>query len=119
MGELNDKAKKVFQLKYAKSKSKTWKETCERVANHIASVEQENIEDWKQKFFDMIYDFKFIPGGRILANSGTGIPSLGNCFVLGINDSRESIYGTLRDAAEVFAHGGGINKNVQSLTVII
>ena len=59
MGELNDKAKKVFQLKYAKSKSKTWKETCERVANHVSSVEEKDIESWKQKFFDMIYDFKF------------------------------------------------------------
>lgn len=115
MGELNDKAKKVFQLKYAKSKSKTWKETCERVANHVSSVEEKDIESWKQKFFDMIYDFKFIPGGRVLANSGTGIPSLANCFVLGLDDSRESIYGTLKDAAEVFAHGGGIGYSLSKI----
>ncbi len=115
MGELNEKAKKVFQLKYAKSKSKTWKETCERVADHISSVEKEDINTWKQKFHDMIYDFKFIPGGRILANSGTGIPSLANCFVLGIDDSRESIYDTLKDAAEVFAHGGGIGYNLSNI----
>ena len=115
MGELNEKAKKVFQLKYAKTKSKTWKETCERVANHISSVEEKDVESWKQKFFEMIYDFKFIPGGRVLANAGTGIPSLANCFVLGLNDSRESIYGTLKDAAEVFAHGGGIGYNLSKI----
>ena len=74
----------------------------------------EQIEETKNKYFESLFDLMFIPGGRIIANSGTGIKNLGNCFVLGIEDSRKSIYGTLADAAEVFADGGGINKNVQS-----
>jgi len=55
-----------------------------------------------------LIELYFLPGGRIIANAGTGIKNLANCFVLGIEDSRQSIYGTLQDAAEVFADGGGI-----------
>ena len=54
-----------------------------------------------------------------MANSGTGIKNLFNCFTLGISDSRGGIYGALSNAAEIFANGGGVNKNVQPLTVII
>ena len=52
-----------------------------------------------------------MPGGRTIANAGTGIKNLANCFVLGIEDSRDSIYNTLHDAAEVFADGGGVGYN--------
>ena len=40
MAELNEKAEKVFALKYSTGKTKTWKNKCERIANFIASVEK-------------------------------------------------------------------------------
>lgn len=114
MAVLNDKGQKVFALKYSTRKTKGWKEKCMEIANQMAEGNRtykksdEEIEAIKQAYFESLYDLYFIPGGRIIANSGTGIKNLGNCFVLGVGDSRKSIYETLGDAAEVFADGGGI-----------
>ena len=108
--KLNEIAEKIFKLKYSKSREESWKDACIRGSEYVSSAEDDQIV-WMKKFFDIIYEQYFIPGGRILANSGTNIKSLMNCFVLPIDDSRESIYQTLKDAAEVFANGGGIGYN--------
>lgn len=119
--ELNDKAKKVFALKYSTKKTKAWKETCRDIADFIAEGERpygksnEEIKQVADKFYEYLYDLMFIPGGRIIANAGTGIKNLANCFVLGIEDSRTSIYHTLGDAAEVFAMGGGVGYSFSKL----
>lgn len=117
MAELNEKAKKVFALKYSTGKTKTWKDKCRRIADFIAEGEkafektEEEIKEIADKFFDLLYELKAIPGGRIIANADTGIKNLANCFVLGIQDSRKSIYTTLHDVAEIFADGGGCGYN--------
>jgi len=114
MAELNEKAKKVFALKYSTGKSKTWKDSCRKIADFIAEGERnygatdEEIKKIADKYYKFLYDLYFIPGGRIIANAGTGIKNLANCFVLPIKDSRQSIYETLQNAAEVFAMGGGV-----------
>jgi len=119
--ELSPNAYKVFQLKYSKNKTKTWKDTCQRVAKYVASVEknfgatEEEILAQEEKYFNIIYNLELLPGGRILANSDSGIKSLANCFILDIDDSRKSIYKTLADAAEVFAWGGGCGYNFSKI----
>lgn len=121
MAELNEKAQKVFALKYSTKKTKVWKEKCMEIAKQMGEANyrfgktKEEVEEIIQKYFNDLYDIYGIPGGRIIANSGTGIKNLGNCFVLGIDDSRKSIYGTLQDAAEVFADGGGIGYNFSNV----
>ena len=35
-------------------------------------MKKEDKEKWEKKFFDIMQDFKFVPGGRILAGAGTG-----------------------------------------------
>jgi ribonucleoside-diphosphate reductase alpha chain len=114
LAELNEKGKKVFALKYSTKKSKMWRETCRDIADFIAQgglpydKTEREIKEIADKYFEYLYDLKFIPGGRIIANAGTGIKNLANCFVLEIDDSRISIYSTLKDAAEIFAMGGGV-----------
>lgn len=110
---LTEKAEKIFKLKYATNPDETWEQACWRVASYIASAEEneDKKNEYEKKFFDAIYNLVFIPGGRVLANSGTNIKNLNNCFVLPIEDSRDSIYQTLKDAAEIFAHGGGVGYN--------
>lgn len=121
MAELNEKALKVFALKYSTKKTKVWKDKCWEIAIQMArgnapyGATEEEIEQIAKEYFDMLFEIYGIAGGRIIANSGTGIKNLGNCFVLGINDSRQSIYGTLQDAAEVFADGGGIGYNFSNI----
>jgi ribonucleoside-diphosphate reductase alpha chain len=114
MAVLNDKAQKVFALKYSTRKTKGWREKCMEIANQMSEASrrygknEKEIEEIRDRYFNSLFELYFIPGGRIIANSGTGIKNLGNCFVLGIGDSRKSIYQTLGNAAEVFADGGGI-----------
>ena len=45
-----------------------------RVARGIAAAEQteEKRDKWERLFYDALTDFKFVPGGRILAGAGTG-----------------------------------------------
>jgi len=107
---LSEKADKIAKLKYYTDNNERWERLCWRVANHIAKDDKQSTE-----FFQLIYNKIFIPGGRILANAGTKITNLLNCFVLGIEDSRVSIYQTLKDVAEVFAHGGGCGYNFSNI----
>ncbi len=111
---LSPTAEKIFKLKYSLKGEESWKETCMRVASYISSEEKDS-EEWLGKFFQMLYYKAFLPGGRILANAGTNIKNLNNCFVLPIEDSRESIYQTLKDAAEIFAWGGGVGYNFSNI----
>lgn len=106
MNDLSPTATKIHKMKYAKGEE-TWEQTCYRVASYVAGEDTELLNT----FFNMIYNQVFIPGGRVLANAGTEIKNLNNCFVLPIEDSRQSIYKTLGDAAEIFAWGGGLGYN--------
>ena len=113
MVELNPIGKLIHERKYARRDAKgnleTWNETCLRVAINIAYAYHDtdkitgetHAEEGRKidAFYNMINELVFIPGGRILANAGTDIKNLNNCFVLPVEDSRRSIYETLGNAA--------------------
>jgi ribonucleoside-diphosphate reductase alpha chain len=119
--ELSDTANKIHLMKYAltlpSGKKESWHQTAVRVSEYVSRAEDRdsNRLQYMADFTKIIIERSFIPGGRILANAGTGIKNLFNCFVLPIEDSRASIYKTLSDAAEVFAWGGGIGYNFSNL----
>lgn len=121
MAELNDKAKKIFALKYSTRKTKQWLGACREIADFIAEGERpygktdEEIKIVADKYYNMLSDLFSLPGGRIIANAGTGIKNLANCFVIGIKDSRQSIYQALKDAAEIFAMGGGVGYSFSGI----
>jgi len=118
---LSPTAQRIFEMKYARTlpngEKETWSQAVTRVAQYVASVEKNEATElaFMAQIFEVIHDRLFLPGGRILANAGTGIKNLMNCFVLPIEDSRESIYDTLGKAAEIFAWGGGIGYNFSHL----
>lgn len=119
--ELSPNADKIFKRKYARTlpsgKLEEWPQACVRVAEYVASAElREDIRlQMLAEFTKIMLEKTFLPGGRILANAGTNIKNLMNCFVLPIEDSREGIYDTLKKAAEIFARGGGIGYNFSNL----
>jgi len=121
LAELNEKAKKVFALKYSTRKTKQWLGACREIADFIANGErpygksEEEIKNIADKFYEMLSELRSLPGGRIIANAGTGIKNLANCFVIGIKDSRQSIYQALKDAAEIFAMGGGVGYSFSGI----
>ena len=90
----------------------TWR----RVARTCASVEQDR-EGWERRFESALADFRFLPGGRIVAGAGLGKDvTLFNCFVAGrLVDSLEGILESLKETALTMQHGGGIGLDFSPL----
>jgi ribonucleoside-diphosphate reductase alpha chain len=114
-------ARKIFKMKYAVNKEETWEDACIRVSKHVASAEKsfgksdEDVAKIMGQYYQLLSEKSFLPGGRILANSGRHIKNLMNCFSYPIDDSRESIYGALKDASEIFNSGGGVGFNFSNI----
>ena len=83
-----------------------------RVAGGIASVEQtpELRAFWEEKFYEIMTDFRFVPGGRILTGAGSGHEvTFYNCFQGDTPvHTREGIVpiGSLRGVHDVLSEGG-------------
>src|SRR5438445_3619010 len=90
-----------------------------RVAYGIASVEKDSglRTNWEERFYDILQDFQFVPGGRILTGAGsTHKVTYYNCYVIpSPEDSREGIIDCLKTMTEIMARGGGVGINFSSL----
>ncbi len=123
--KLSGISEKVFLDRYAlkdktgKPIEKTPEEMWRRVAKAVAEVEKDEKarKKWEKEFYEAMKDFKYIPGGRILAGAGTGYKvTFYNCFVIpSPKDSREGILETLKEMVEIMARGGGVGINLSSL----
>lgn len=90
-----------------------------RVAKAIASVEstQQLRDYWEYRFYDLLTNFKGVPGGRILSNAGTewAGTTLMNCFVGPRDkfdiDSIEGIYSHLLSQSQTLKSEGGWGEN--------
>lgn len=78
-------SEEIWTTTYKYHEDKTIDDTLKRVAKAIASVEEtkEKQQEWSDKFYDMLSEFKALPGGRTIANAGAGYnaTTLANCFV--------------------------------------
>lgn len=92
-----------------------------RVANYVAGAEKnygktpEQIEAIAQEYFDSMDNGDWMASSPFLMNAGTPNPMLLACFVLPIEDSIDSIYKTLWDAAKVHKMGGGTGFDFSNL----
>jgi ribonucleoside-diphosphate reductase alpha chain len=83
-----------------------------RVAWEVATVERRcapsaEIRETADAFSRMMRSLDFLPNSPTLVNAGLPEGQLSGCFVLPVDDSMESIFGTLRDAALIQKTGGG------------
>ena len=80
----------VWETRYRQKGEGTITDSRERVARALASVESDP-DVYAQRFLAILDDYRFLPGGRILAGAGSGRDvTLFNCFVMGlIEDSLE------------------------------
>ncbi len=95
----------------------TVEDTWHRVAKAVAAGEK-NPAEWEKKFYGLLEDFRFLPGGRILANAGTGRQqtTMFNCYVMGtITDSIEGIFQTVKEAAQTQKQGGGVGFDFSTI----
>ena len=85
----------------------------------------ETFEEWVKRISggdsdlkSLIYDKKFLPGGRILANRGikdAGV-TYSNCYVIAPpEDNIESIYETCKKLAKTYSYGGGCGIDISKL----
>ena len=89
-----------------------------RVARGLAAVEAPAVRDeWEQRFRWLLDEWRFVPGGRILAAAGTDQDlTYYNCYVIpGPHDSRQGIVDTLARMMEIMSRGGGVGINISSL----
>lgn len=92
-------------------------ETWSRVAGALAEAEPSDAAHWRARFREILRDFRFLPGGRILAGAGVARDmTLFNCFVTDrIEDSMEGIFTALRESAVTMQQGGGIGCDFSTL----
>jgi ribonucleoside-diphosphate reductase alpha chain len=79
-----------------------------RVARAVAAAERtaRDRETWAKRFFDLMMARDFLPNSPTLTGAGRDM-CLSACFVLPIEDSMESIFDTVKNAALVHKEGGG------------
>jgi len=83
-----------------------------RVVDHIYNKDQSN----KEEALRLRREKKIIDGGRPLAQSGTKVKNILNCFVVGFaDDTREAISELKRKHFNIQSQGGGTGINFSSL----
>lgn len=116
--ELTANALTVLERRYLKKIEgqvcETPEDMFQRVANNIAAVEvthygktESEAAELAQQFYEMMTDLEFLPNSPTLMNAGRELQQLAACFVLPIEDSMESIFETLKNAAMIHKSGGG------------
>ena len=117
----SDISRHVWETKYryveGRACESTIADSWRRIAHALAACEPNDQAVWEQRFFDVLQDFKFLPGGRIQAGAGTSRNvTLFNCFVMGtIEDSIPGIFRALQEGAITMQQGGGIGYDFSTL----
>lgn len=114
---LNEEQRRVFEDRYQYN-GESVEDMWSRIASSGASVEESTKSTyWVNCFYDILQDFKFVPGGRIMATAGTQNPQpFFNCYVIpSPDDSREGIMSNITKMVEIMARGGGVGVDLSSL----
>ncbi len=115
--KLSNSAKTVLEKRYLTKKDgvvrETPKQMVRRVAKNISAIDKNygsgkaEIKRLEDIFFNLIWEQKFIPNSPTLMNAGKELQQLSACFVLPVEDSMESIFDAVKNAALIHKSGGG------------
>ena len=122
----NELAKNIYEKKYFlkdldnKLIEKKPEDVFKRLASFLATVEltKSKQKKWAEKFYEELYEGRFVSGGRVLAGAGDlyRVKTLANCFVAKIDrDDIDSIYKAAFECARTYSYGGGIGVDISSL----
>ena len=115
---LSSNARKVLEKRYLKKDeegrvTETAEELFSRVAGFIASADAAygksdlEVKQVKDEFHELITSLNFLPNSPTLMNAGRRLGQLSACFVLPVDDSMESIFDGVKNAAIIHKSGGG------------
>jgi len=114
---ISENGLRILQARYLRRDSQnrvieTPDQLFERVARAVSEAEllhgtAADARLWEDRFLRMIRSLDFLPNSPTLMNAGTPLGQLSACFVLPVDDSMESIFGTLANAALIQRTGGG------------
>ncbi|KAF0220508.1 MAG: ribonucleoside-diphosphate reductase alpha [Geobacteraceae bacterium] len=113
--DLSENALKVLRARYLLKDEEgrvieSPREMFGRIARTVAAAEELYHDDarlWEERFFDLLSSLRFLPNSPAIMNAGKPMGQLAACFVLPVEDSMQSIFDTLKNAALILQSGGG------------
>lgn len=113
----------VQNLRYAHVKSdgskETWEDIAHRVTSNLLSAGDKLRvipKDIKEACFELVRDKYFIPGGRVLSQTGREYHQTDNCYCLRAENTREG-WGELAKLATImFMSGGGVGVDYSDIS---
>ena len=124
--DLSKSAIKVLEKRYLKKDEEgniveTSEDLFRRVAKTVANVElnyaksEEEVRHIENAFYNFMTSLKFLPNSPTLMNAGRRLGQLSACFVLPVEDSMESIFEAVKNAALIHKSGGGTGFSFSNL----
>jgi ribonucleoside-diphosphate reductase alpha chain len=114
---LTENAETVLRRRYLKKNEdgvvvETPEEMWRRVARAVACADllfrgDAPVQEIEERFYAMLSQLEFLPNSPTLMNAGKELGQLSACFVLPVDDSMESIFEAIKNAALVHKSGGG------------
>jgi ribonucleoside-diphosphate reductase alpha chain len=122
--EFNKPAREILNDRYLwkdefGNPSETAEQMLMRVARHVASAEKTPPLQymWADEYYNVMAKLLFLPNSPTIMNAGRPAPhgQLAACFVIGIEDSMESICEAIRKQMLIHKSGGGTGFNFSNL----
>ncbi|HNX01777.1 MAG TPA: adenosylcobalamin-dependent ribonucleoside-diphosphate reductase, partial [Candidatus Cloacimonadota bacterium] len=106
--QLSDNALKVLEKRYFRKDEEgrlleDWHGMITRIAENIADHDKKK----SKRYYKLLDSGYFLPNSPTLMNAGNDLQQLSACFVLPIEDSMDSIFETIKNAALIHKSGGG------------
>lgn len=102
-------ANSIYLSKYSMDGKEEWPDTAHRVATTVlGALGYQEKSDEVYEVRKLLFERKFLPGGRYLYATGRGLHQVNNCLLLRAEDSREGWSELLQKASMALMTGAGI-----------